>query len=121
MNRRICLISFPILQQRAVKELLKKYPKADGVICASDHIAHGVARALKDAGKKIPKDIGITGVGDSWADLITNPALTTVELFYEECGNVAGTLLLRLIDEPDVTHAIDRIKLGYNIVERGSI
>ena len=105
----------------AGQELLKKYPKADGVICATDHIAHGVARALKDAGKKIPKDIGITGVGDSWADLITNPALTTVELFYEECGNVAGTLLLRLIDEPDVTHAIDRIKLGYNIVERGSI
>ena len=105
----------------AGQELLKKYPQADGVICASDHIAHGVLRALKDAGKKIPKDIGITGVGDSWADMITNPTLTTVELFYEECGNVAGTLLLRLIDEPDVTHAIDRIKLGYSILERGSI
>ena len=105
----------------AGQELLKKYPKADGVICASDHIAHGVMRALKDAGKKVPRDVSVTGVGDSWADLITDPTLTTVSLYYEECGRVAGRLLLDLIDEPEITHAVDRIKLAYEIVERGSI
>lgn len=102
-------------------ELLKEYPDADGVICASDHIAHGVIRALKDAGRKLPKDVGVTGVGDSWADLISDPTLTTVALYYEECGRVAGKLLLDLIDDPETTRAVDRIKLGYEIVERGSI
>lgn len=105
----------------AGQELLRKYPEADGVICASDHIAHGVIRALKDAGKKIPKDVSVAGVGDSWADLITDPKLTTVEYFYEECGAVAGQLLLQMLDDPDTFHSIDRIKLGYRVVERGSI
>ena len=102
-------------------ELLKKYPEVDGVICATDHIAHGVMRALKDAGKKIPRDVSVTGVGDSWADLISDPTLTTVALYYEECGRVAGKLLLDLIDESETSHAVDRIKLGYEIVERGSM
>ena len=102
-------------------ELLKEYPDADGVICATDHIAHGVIRALKDAGRKLPKDVSVTGVGDSWADLISDPTLTTVALYYEECGRVAGKLLLDLIDDPETTRAVDRIKLGYEIVERGSI
>ena len=105
----------------AGQELLRKYPDADGVICASDHIAHGIMRALKDAGRKIPEDISVTGVGDSWSDLITNPTLTTVELYYEECGSVAGQLLLDMIDDPGTSRAIDRIKLGYAIVERRSI
>lgn len=105
----------------AGRELLKKYPKVDGVVCASDHIAHGVMRALKDAGKKIPKDVSVTGVGDSWADLITDPTLTTVALYYEECGRVAGQLLLSMLDDPETSRAVDRIKLGYEIVERGSV
>ncbi len=106
---------------RAGKELLKKYPDVDGVICASDYIAHGVIRALKDAGRKLPEEVSVTGLGNTWADFITDPPLTTVELYYEECGRVAGKLLLSLLYEPDTMHAVDRIKLGYRIIERGSI
>jgi len=105
----------------AGQELLKKYPKTDGVICASDHIAHGVMRALKDAGKAVPEDVSVTGVGDSWEDLITDPTLTTVGLYYEECGRAAAKLLQELIEEPEAADAANRIKLGYEIVERGSI
>ena len=105
----------------AGKRLVAAHPDIDGVICASDHIAHGVMRAFKEAGKKIPEDVSVTGVGDSWADMISEPQLTTVGLYYEDCGKVAGDLLLEMINDPDRSGRINQIKLGYTIIERGSI
>ena len=105
----------------AGNRLLDRCPDLDGIICASDHIAHGVMRAVKERGKSIPGDVSITGVGDSWADMISDPQLTTVGLYYDDCGMVAADLLIDMINATDKARHIDQIKLGYKIIERGSV
>ena len=102
-------------------KLLAEHPEVDGIICASDHIAHGVMRAARESGKCIPKDISIVGVGDSWADMISDPQLTTAEFYYEECGKEAGNLLLEMINDQEKAKHVKQIKLGYSIIERGSV
>ena len=112
---------------RAMLELLAENPDLDGVICATDIIAHGAMKALKEKGRRIPEDVMIAGVGDNWADLISTPTLTTAMLHQKRCGLEAAKLLLRLIEEEenksgskeDAPHK--SIRLGYRIIERDSL
>lgn len=101
--------------------LLKEYPDFDGLICATDRIAHGAILALRESGKKVPKDVSVTGVGNSWADIVSQPQLTTVKLYFEECGRVAVRILMQTIKSEDNDFPVRNVKLGYQIVERGSI
>ena len=82
-----------------MQELLEACPDLDGVICATDIIAHGAVNALKRNGRRIPGDVSIAGVGDNWADLIISPTLTTVHLHHRRCGMLAARMLLELIGE----------------------
>jgi LacI family sucrose operon transcriptional repressor len=103
------------------EKLLREHPETDGIICATDTIAHGVMKAVKAAGKRIPEDISVTGVGNSWADTITEPQLTTVKLYFEECGRVAVNILMQMINSKDKDIPVSNLKLGYQIIERGSV
>ena len=105
----------------AMKSILEENPDIDGVLCASDLIAHGAVKAIKEAGKKIPDDISIAGVGNSWADTISEPQLTTVQLYFEECGETAFKMLKEMMDESGKKPVISRVMLGFEIVERGSV
>ena len=114
----------------AMLELLEERPDLDAVMCATDVIAHGAMKALKEKGRKIPGDVSIAGVGDNWADIMSDPTLSTVKLEHRQCGQEAARMLLRLIGEDGAGSAADsgpgnapdqNIMLGYTIVERGSI
>ena len=103
-----------------MKQLLLEHPEIDGVLCATDLIAHGAMKALREAGKKMPKQVSIAGVGNHWADEACWPPLTTAGFYYRECGRTAVNLLLEMIrseEELQVKH----VKLGYTIIERGSL
>lgn len=119
----------------AMKRLLEKAPDLDGVVCATDSMALGALSALREAGKDIPGQVGIVGIGDSWVDAVTTPALSTARLRFYECGEEAAGLLLELIDagqfpaQPlrrETPEQISeekrprRIMLPYTIMERGS-
>ena len=103
-----------------MKQLLLEHPGIDGVLCATDLIAHGAMKALREAGKKIPKQVSVAGVGNHWADEASYPPLTTAGFYYRECGRTAVKLLvemIRSVDKPEVK----QVKLGYTIIERGSM
>ncbi|MCR5213614.1 MAG: LacI family DNA-binding transcriptional regulator [Eubacterium sp.] len=104
---------------QAMKKLMKEHPDVDGVICATDMIAHGALQAIHDEGKHVPEEIGIAGVGNHWSDTISNPPLTSVSFKYRECGVEAGQLLLKMIREEG--RKAEHIQLDYSIVERGSL
>jgi DNA-binding LacI/PurR family transcriptional regulator len=60
------------------EELLLRDPSVDGIFAASDAVAAGVLDALRDAGRRVPEDVGVVGFDDSsWARR-SNPQLTTV-------------------------------------------
>jgi len=71
----------------------------NGVFCGSDQIARGVADALREAGRRVPEEVGIVGV-DNWEVMVEGcrPPLTTIDLNLSELGHTAATKLLRAIE-----------------------
>ena len=97
-------------------ELLERYGNLDGIICATDSIAIGVLRFLKERKVRIPQDVMVTGQGDSTLSQVVSPALTTIRYSYVESGSLAATMLLGLLEKKE--SAMKEIKMGYSIVER---
>ena len=104
-----------------MQEILKRSKDTDGVICASDFIALGAMSAIREAGKQIPADISIAGIGDSWADVIARPQLTSVHLYYKQCGIEAMETLIQFIEKNGKNIPVRQIMLGYDIIERESL
>lgn len=65
--------------EKATTALLERAPDLDGVFAASDLMAAGAMRALRDAGRRIPDDVGVVGFDDhpTLAPAM-NPPLTSV-------------------------------------------
>jgi LacI family transcriptional regulator len=83
----------------AVTILMRTGEEFNGVFCGSDQIARGVADALREAGRRVPEEVGLVGV-DNWEVMAEGcrPPLTTVDLNLSELGHAAATKLLRAIE-----------------------
>lgn len=106
---------------QAMQDILSRFPETDGVICATDRMAHGAMHALRSAGRRIPEDVAIAGVGDNWADTISQPTLTTAHLYFRQCGITAADMLLKLIESEGQESPVSQTMLEYTIVERESM
>lgn len=104
---------------RKMEELLKQCPDLDGVVCATDRIAVGALQYLKKIGKRVPGDISLAGFGDNRISAVTEPPVTTVHFHYKESGERAAETMLSRLEEPKA--ATVAIKLGFEIIERGSV
>jgi len=79
---------------RAMKRLLTLRPKIDAVFAANDPSAIGAMKAIWEAGRRVPDDIAVVGVGDiALGDLLRVP-LTTVGWSRRDQGRHAAELLL---------------------------
>ena len=110
---------------KGMNEILDGGYMPDGVICATDTLAVGAIKALRERGFKVPDDIGVAGIGGGFAGTIVTPALTTVKLFHRECGERSAKLLLTLIEQqrekPDEKLPITQTMFGYSLIERESV
>ena len=79
--------------------LLRSGQAFDGVFCGSDQIARGLLDGLREAGRRVPHDVGVVGF-DNWDVMAqaSRPALTTIDLNLHELGRVAATELLKTFD-----------------------
>jgi LacI family sucrose operon transcriptional repressor len=122
------------------KELLARYDDLDGILCATDEIAIGVIKYLKEQKIPIPEQIMVTGNGDTMLSDVVEPSLTTIHYRYEESGITAAQILLELIsadEKPGKENTSDKnqrkemtlernnkvgkeIKMGYFIIEKQS-
>jgi LacI family transcriptional regulator len=82
----------------AMKSLLAAQPQA--VFAASDLMATGAMRAIREAGLRIPADIAIAGHDDMPIASQTNPALTTVRQPLGQMGLLTIETLIELIHHP---------------------
>ena len=103
---------------KAAKKILKEYPETDGILCASDIMAIGAIEAVREAGRTVGKDIGVAGVDDFWMDRYIEVPLTSVHLYFRECGLRAAGLLL---EQMKGDMATQQICLDFSIVDRGSL
>ncbi|MGC4941965.1 LacI family DNA-binding transcriptional regulator [Kribbella sp. DT2] len=82
---------------KAMVELLSRWPDLDGVFVASDQMAVGALRVLREAGKSVPDDVGVVGFNDISGARHTVPPLTTVHQPIQALGREMARMLLALL------------------------
>ncbi|GAB3709040.1 LacI family DNA-binding transcriptional regulator [Mariniluteicoccus flavus] len=83
----------------ATRELLAR-ADVDALLCATDTLAVGAARALREAGLSVPDDVALASIDDTPLARLCTPQLTSVSLKAEERGAIAATMLLARLAEP---------------------
>lgn len=85
----------------------------------NDIIAIGALRALKDNGYRIPEDISLIGFDNMPFCEITNPSLSTVNVYKRRMGIIALKRLIERI-ENELVESI-KIEINTELVERKSV
>lgn len=83
-------------------ELIKHNP--DAIFVASDKMALGVIRALKDRGFSVPEDVSVIGFDDFPVQPPAMPFLTSIRQPLMEFGDKAIEVLLDAIDDGGEVH-----------------
>jgi LacI family transcriptional regulator len=82
----------------ACQKLLQAEERPEAIFVANDRVAQGAYAALKEAGLRIPDDIGVAGFGHSeFADLLT-PSLSIINVAPDQLGRQAMQLLAQEIN-----------------------
>jgi len=80
--------------REGARRLLEREPAVDAIFAASDQIALGVLRTLREAGRRVPDDVAVVGFDDSPVAAEADPPLTTVRQPVEEMGRRMAAMLL---------------------------
>jgi DNA-binding LacI/PurR family transcriptional regulator len=80
----------------AMRTLLDDDPRIDAVFVASDLMADGALRTLRQAGRRVPDDVAVMGFDDVEVARYTDPPLSTVRQPIAEIGRTLVRQLLRL-------------------------
>lgn len=81
----------------AARALLAGGAAFDAVFAASDLIAVGAMRALREAGRDVPGEVSVVGFDDIPAAAAASPPLTTVAQDFAHAGEVLVDALIRTI------------------------
>ena len=103
---------------QAMRALLRREPGLDAVFAASDLMASGALRALREAGRRVPRDVAVVGFENAPVATQTEPALTTVHQPVEEMGRRMAELLIALISRSPVPDS--HVLLDTHLVRRAS-
>ncbi|WP_327005597.1 LacI family transcriptional regulator [Dactylosporangium sp. NBC_01737] len=102
--------------ERAIHELLARNADVDAVFAASDLMAVGALRALRELGRRVPDDVSLVGFDDVAIARQTDPPLTTVHQPVEAMGREMVRLLLARIAGAAPT----AVMVETHLVERAS-
>jgi LacI family transcriptional regulator len=83
----------------AMQRLLPHQP--DAVFAASDMMALGALRSLREAGRRVPEDVALVGFDDIPQAARSRPALTTVRQPIQRMGVVVTETLIDMIEHPE--------------------
>lgn len=102
----------------AMRKILATGARFDAVFCASDVIAFGAMRLLKERGISVPDDVKMIAIGSGEYGTVSEPSLTTARYKYATAGREACKILLERIDGNLKT--MKQYKLGFELIERES-
>lgn len=92
---------------KAMQELMDRNPYMTAVFAASDLMAFGAYKAVKERGMRIPDDIAIVGFDNREFCSFMEPALTTVEKPKWLMGKLAAEMMLGVIEKkPDLPRGL---------------
>jgi LacI family repressor for deo operon, udp, cdd, tsx, nupC, and nupG len=75
------------------------------VICASDMMALGAVRAVRERGLEVPTDVSVVGFDDSPLIAFTDPPLTTIRKPVHAMGQAAVNTLLEEVGGTPAPHS----------------
>ncbi len=101
----------------AMAELLRRFPRLDGVVAANDLMAVGALQQLEADGRRVPADVAVVGFDDVPLAAVARPPLTTVAQPLETLGARMAELL---IDSIDGAEDGSPVILGTELVRRVS-
>jgi DNA-binding LacI/PurR family transcriptional regulator len=86
----------------AMARVLQAAPDVDAVFAASDLMAMGAMRVLRESGRAVPEDVAVVGFDDSPGAPHSEPPLTTVHQPAERMGEEMARLLADriMVEEP---------------------
>ena len=99
------------------KSLLKGSEPVTAIFAGNDLTAHGVYKALRDAGLRIPDDISVVGCNDTVGPWLY-PGLTTIREFPEELGKQLAEVVLNRIAVP--RQAVQCVTIPTELIKRDS-
>ena len=102
----------------AMTALLRRTPDLDAVFVASDLMACGALKALREARLRVPQEVAVVGFEDAPVATQTEPPLTTVHQPVEEMGRRMAELLITLIGRQPVAQS--HVLLDTHLVRRAS-
>lgn len=103
----------------SANRLLDTHTQATAVVAAADILAIGAQKAFYERGVRVPEDISLMGFDDLEVSQYLTPGLTTVRQQISTKGEKAVELLIRNIEEPELTK--QELILPVTLVERGSV
>lgn len=75
--------------------------EATAIACASDRMALGSMRAVRERGWSVPHDVSITGFDDAGPNAYVDPPLTSVRQPFESMSAAIVRTLTAVINDPD--------------------
>ncbi len=104
---------------QAVSAFLAAHGRApEGLFLASDAIAAGALKALREAGLRVPQDVGMISFNNTVFSELSDPPLTSVEVFMREHAQAAA-FCMELVWRGDTRGK--RISVPCDLVDRGSV
>ena len=80
--------------ERALDTLIREGRLPEAIFATNDPLAIGAMKRLKQAGYRIPEDVGVAGFSNSIMAELVDPPLTSVVQPTHEIGQTAAQLLL---------------------------
>ncbi|MEQ9813754.1 MAG: LacI family DNA-binding transcriptional regulator [Azospirillaceae bacterium] len=102
----------------AAEILLTASPRPTALFCSSDEMAIGAAKAARQRGLQIPRDLSIVGFDDLLLAAAVDPPLTTLRQPRRELGRRAMAILNRLLDGEPVERRVEL--LDAELIVRGT-
>ncbi|KOX10361.1 MULTISPECIES: LacI family DNA-binding transcriptional regulator [Micromonospora] len=102
----------------SMRRLLNACPDLDAVFVASDLMAFGALRTLREFGRRVPEDVAVIGFDDAPVARQADPPLSTVFQPVEEMGRQMARLLVARIRGEDIP--AQHILLDTQLIHRAS-
>jgi LacI family transcriptional regulator len=82
----------------AMRLLLRRNPRPDGVFCYNDPLAIGALNTIFEEGLRVPEDIALIGCGNLLYDGCLRVGLSSIDQRSTQIGERAAEILLELIE-----------------------
>lgn len=99
-------------------EMVKNDKTIDAVVCYNDQIAMSIIKALSEIGIRVPEDISVTGYDNSQTASSTGLRLTTIVHPQEQLGEMAASMLLKMIRGEQIDH---RVVISPELIEGNTV